>query len=48
MIYKIKILGDYDKELIESIKQEHKDKQEGICEIYDNLYMKGGGILYIV
>ena len=41
MIYKIKLLGDYNKELIESIKQEHKDKQEGIYEIYDNLYAVG-------
>ena len=41
MIYKIKILGSYDKELIEKIQQQHKDKVEGISELYDNLYMVG-------
>ena len=46
MIYKIKILGSYDKELIESIKQEHKDKQEGVYEIYDNLYVVGNSESY--
>lgn len=38
MIYKIKIIGSYDKNLIEKIQQQHKDKVEGIYEIYDNLY----------
>ena len=41
MIYKIKILGSYDKELIEKIQQQHKDKVEGIYEIYDSLYING-------
>lgn len=41
MIYGIKIKGEYDKELIEKIKQEHKDKVEGIYELYDELYVLG-------
>ena len=46
MIYKIKILGSYDKELIEKIQQEHKEQVEGIYEIYDNLYVSGASESY--
>ena len=41
MIYKISLIGEYDKELIEKIQQEHKEQVEGIYEIYDNLYVLG-------
>lgn len=47
MIYKIKIIGSYDKNLIEKIQQQHKDKVEGIYEIYDNLYAVGFKELYL-
>lgn len=41
MIYKIKLIGNYDKNLIEKIQIEHKEKVQGIYEIYDNLYSVG-------
>ena len=41
MLYKIKLIGSYDKNLIEKIQQEHKEKVQGIYELYDNLYMVG-------
>ena len=41
MIYNIELVGDYDKELIESIKHEHKEEVEGIYELYDLLYLNG-------
>lgn len=41
MYYRIKIIGGYDKELIESIKQQHKEQLEGIYELYDSLYVVG-------
>ena len=41
MIYKISLIGHYNKKQIEKIQQEHKEVQEGIYEIYDNLYVAG-------
>ncbi len=40
MIYKIR-LGEYDKDLIESIQDEHTELVEGIYELYDSLYVNG-------
>ncbi len=41
MIYKIKLIGEYDKSLIENIQREHKEQVEGIYELYDSLYING-------
>lgn len=41
MIYRIKLIGDYDKSLIEKIQRESMEQVEGIYELYDNLYMVG-------
>lgn len=39
MIYRIKIIDDYDKKLIEKMQREHMDQVEGIYELYDSLYI---------
>lgn len=36
MIYRIKILSNYNKDLLKRIKQDNKDKQE-LMELYNNL-----------
>lgn len=40
MIYKIKLVDPYDKELISGIQQEQQDQQR-LKELYDNLLMLG-------
>lgn len=37
MIYKIKLIGDYNKNLIEKIQQQHKDAIPGIYGLYHEL-----------
>lgn len=41
MIYKISLIGSYDKKLIEKIQRESMEQVEGIFELYDSLYMNG-------
>ena len=46
MIYKIKIIGEYDKKEIEKIQNKYYKKVDGIYEIYTILYMYGYGESY--
>lgn len=46
MIYKIKLIGEYDKKEIEKIQNKHCKKVEGIYGIYTTLYMYGFGESY--
>lgn len=41
MLYRLEIIGNYDKVLIKKIQDEHYGKVDGIYDLYSELYVRG-------